>query len=243
MIPATVSTAPKISAWSWAGERRVPVTCASMVIRERVFGVYAAEPVAWPKSTSSLADEDLMTLLPRGDAKAFEAIYDRHGSAAFSLAYRIAGNRAAAEDIVQEAFLSVWRSSVRYKPERGNLRSWLLSVVHNRAIDSLRRSVVQTRHQVDAEGIEERKAAPELTDVEAFRRQEAQPARAAMERPASDQLRVVELAYFGGFTHTQIAELLGEPLGTVKGRMRLPPRKKRGGPGEGGPGTRAAPPH
>src|SRR3954447_10614874 len=71
-----------------------------------------------------------MRLVQRGDAPAFEAIYDRHGSAAFSLAYRIAGNRTQAEDIVQEAFLSVWRSSVRYQPERGNLRSWLLSVVH-----------------------------------------------------------------------------------------------------------------
>jgi RNA polymerase sigma-70 factor (ECF subfamily) len=138
--------------------------------------------LALRKSTTSLADEDLMRLVQRGDARAFEAIYDRHGSAAFSLAYRIAGNRAAAEDIVQEAFLSVWRSSVRYQPERGNLRSWLLSVVHNRAIDFLRRSVSQTRHQVDAEGIEERKAAPELTDVEAFRREEAQTVRSAASR-------------------------------------------------------------
>jgi RNA polymerase sigma-70 factor (ECF subfamily) len=203
-----------------------------MVIRERVFGVEAAEPVALRKSTTSLADEDLMALVQRGDAQAFEAIYDRHGSAAFSLAYRIAGNRGAAEDIVQEAFLSVWRSSVRYKPDRGNLRSWLLSVVHNRAIDSLRRSVVHTKHQADAEGLEERKAAPELTDVEAFRRQEAQTVRSAMERLPSDQLRVLELAFFGGFTHSQIAEMLGEPLGTVKGRMRLGLDKMRDGLGE-----------
>jgi RNA polymerase sigma-70 factor (ECF subfamily) len=173
-----------------------------------------------------------MALVQRGDARAFEAIYDRHGSAAFSLAYRIAGNRSLAEDIVQEAFLSVWRSSVRYQPERGNLRSWLLSVVHNRAIDALRRSMVQTRHQVDAEGIEERKAAPELTDVEALRRDEAQTVRAAMERLPTDQLRVLELAYFGGFTHLQIAEMLGEPLGTVKGRMRLALDKMRDGLGE-----------
>ena len=173
-----------------------------------------------------------MTLVQRGDARAFEAIYDRHGSAAFSLAYRIAGNRSAAEDIVQEAFLSVWRSSVRYKPERGNLRSWLLSVVHNRAIDSIRRSVVNTRNTVDAEGIEERKAAPELTDVEAFRREEAQTVRSAMEQLPSDQLRVVELAYFGGFTHSQIAEMLSMPLGTVKGRMRLALDKMRDGLGE-----------
>src|SRR4051812_18072901 len=190
------------------------------------------KPVASKKSTSSLADEDLMRLVQRGDARAFEAVYDRHGSAAFSLAYRIAGNRTVAEDIVQEAFLSVWRSSVRYQPERGNLRSWLLSVVHNRAIDSIRRQVVHSKRQVDADGIEERKAAPELTDVEAFRREEAQTVRSAMERLPSDQLRVIELAYFGGFTHSQIAEVLGEPLGTVKGRMRLALDKMRDGLGE-----------
>ena len=176
-----------------------------------------------------LADEDLMRLVQRGDARAFEAVYDRHGPAAFSLAYRIAGNRAAAEDIVQEAFLSVWRSAVRYEPERGNLRSWLLSVVHNRAIDWLRRSVQQERRRADAEGLEERSAAPELTDAEAFRRDEAQAVRAVMERLPADQLRVVELAYFGGFTHTQIAEMLDMPLGTVKGRMRLALDKMRDG--------------
>jgi RNA polymerase sigma-70 factor (ECF subfamily) len=184
------------------------------------------------KSTTSVADEDLMRLVQRGDARAFEAIYDRHGAAAFSLAYRMAGSRAAAEDIVQEAFLSVWRSSVRYQPERGNLRSWLLSVVHNRAIDWLRRSVTQTRHQADAEGIEEREAAPELTDVEALRRDEARTIRSAMEQLPADQLRVVELAYFGGFTHSQIADMLGMPLGTVKGRMRLALDKMRDGLGE-----------
>src|SRR5436190_10355105 len=173
-----------------------------------------------------------MTLVQRGDARAFEAIYDRHGSAAFSLAYRIAGNRPAAEDIVQDAFLAIWRSSVRYQPERGNLRSWLLSVVHNRAIDWLRRALVQTRHQVEAEGVEERKAAPEFTDLEALRRDEARTIRSAMEELPPDQLRVVELAYFGGFTHTQIAEMLGMPLGTVKGRMRLALDKMRYGLGE-----------
>jgi RNA polymerase sigma-70 factor (ECF subfamily) len=173
-----------------------------------------------------------MRLVQRGDARAFEAVYDRHGPAAFSLAYRIVGDRKAAEDIVQEAFLSVWRSSARYRPERGNLRSWLLSVVHNRAIDGLRRELVHQRRRADAEGIEERKAAPELTDAEAFRREEAQTVRAAMEQLPADQLRVVELAYFGGFTHTQIADMLGMPLGTVKGRMRLALDKLRDGLGE-----------
>jgi RNA polymerase sigma-70 factor (ECF subfamily) len=91
---------------------------------------------------------------------------------------------------------------------------------------------VQTRRQVDAEGIEERKAGPELTDAEAFRREEARTVRSAMEKLPSDQLKVVELAYFGGFTHTQIAEMLEMPLGTVKGRMRLALDKMRDGLGE-----------
>ena len=167
-----------------------------------------------------------------GDPRAFELLYDRHGGAAFSLAYRMVGTRAIAEDIVQEAFLSIWRSSVRYHPERGNLRSWLLSVVHNRAIDWLRRSLSHTRHEVEVEGIEERKAAPEFTDVEALRRDEARTVRSAMDGLPADQLRVVELAYFGGFTHSQIAEMLSMPLGTVKGRMRLALDKMRDGLGE-----------
>jgi RNA polymerase sigma-70 factor, ECF subfamily len=169
-----------------------------------------------------------MLLVQRGDAGAFEALYDRHGAAAFSLAYRIAGNRSAAEDIVQEAFLSVWRSSVRYSPTRGNLRSWLLSVVHNRAIDFLRRSLVDDRRRVHAEGVEEREA-PEFTDVEAFRRDDAKTVRATMERLPGDQLRVIELAYFGGFTQAEIATMLDMPLGTVKGRMRLALDKMRDG--------------
>jgi RNA polymerase sigma-70 factor (ECF subfamily) len=188
--------------------------------------------LALTRGTSSLADEDLMRLVQRGDARAFEAVYDRHGQAAFSLAYRIVGDRTAAEDIVQEAFLSVWRSSIRYRPDRGSLRSWLLSVVHNRAIDSLRRSLVHQRRRADAEGIEEREAAPELTDAEAFRREDAQQVRTALERLPADQLRVVELAYFGGFTHSEIASMLRMPLGTVKGRMRLALDKMRDGLGE-----------
>jgi RNA polymerase sigma-70 factor (ECF subfamily) len=181
------------------------------------------------KAMSSLGDDELMRLVQRGEVRAFEAIYDRHGTAAFSLAYRIAGNRAAAEDIVQDAFLAVWRSAVRYDAGRGSVRSWLLSVVHNRAIDWLRRSIARDRLRVDADGIEEREAAPELTDVEAFRRQEAATLRKALERLPPDQLRVIELAYYGGFTHSEIADLLGMPLGTVKGRMRLALDKMREG--------------
>src|SRR3954453_2102277 len=92
-----------------------------------------------PATLERLADEELMTLVDGKDPAAFEVFYDRHGGAAFSLAHRIVGNRAAAEDVIQEAFLSIWRSSARYDPARGSVRSWTLGIVRNRAIDALRR--------------------------------------------------------------------------------------------------------
>src|SRR5919198_3232684 len=112
-----------------------------------------------------LADEEVMQLVQQGDPRAFELIYDRHGGAAFSLAYRMTGSRAAAEDVAQEAFLSIWRSRLRYQPERGSVRTWVLGIVHNRAIDALRRSLVHERRRASAEGIEERQEAPERTEV------------------------------------------------------------------------------
>ncbi|HLM10297.1 MAG TPA: sigma-70 family RNA polymerase sigma factor [Thermoleophilaceae bacterium] len=169
----------------------------------------------------NLADEEVMQLVQGGDPRAFELLYDRHGGAVFSLAYRMVGNRAAAEDITQEAFLSIWRSRLRYDQARGSVRTWVLGIVHNRAIDGLRRSLVHDRRREAVDGIEERHEARERTDVEAARREEARSVRSALETLSDDQRRTIELAYFGGFTHSQIAELLEEPLGTVKGRMRL----------------------
>ena len=175
-----------------------------------------------------LADEDLMQLVRRGDAAAFEMVYDRHATAAFSLAYRMTGTRNAAEDVVQEAFLSLWRSGARYDRARGSVRTWVLGIVHNRAIDALRRSMVHDRRRASDEGIEERFEARERTDVEAARRDEARDVRQALETLPPEQLKVIELAYFGGFTHSEIAAMLGEPLGTIKGRMRLGLGKLRG---------------
>ena len=186
-----------------------------------------------PKDIHRLADEELMQLVRQGEADAFEAIYDRHASAAFSLAYRMAGNRNVAEDITQDAFLSIWRSRERYTPERGSVRTWVLGIVHHRSIDALRRHTVHDRRRASAEGIEERHEAPERTDVEAARREEARSVRAALEELPEEQLRVIELAYFGGFTHTQIAEMLETPIGTVKGRMRLGLEKMRRSLAEG----------
>ena len=169
----------------------------------------------------NLADEEAMQLVGEGNPRAFELIYDRHGGAAFSLAYRMVGNRVAAEDIVQEAFLSIWRSRLRYDQARGSVRTWVLGIVHNRTIDALRRGASQERRRETLDGVEERHEAPVRTDVEAARREEARSVRSALDTLPEEQRRTIELAYFGGFSHSQIAELLDEPIGTVKGRMRL----------------------
>ena len=105
-------------------------------------------------SLSALADEDLMQLVRRGDTLAFEVVYERHATAAFSLAFRMTGTRNVAEDVVQEAFLSLWRSGARYDRTRGSVRTWVLGIVHNRAIDALRRSMVHDRRRASDEGIE-----------------------------------------------------------------------------------------
>ena len=168
-----------------------------------------------------LADEEVMQLVQRGDPRAFELLYDRHGGAAYSLAYRIVGKQAAAEDVVQEALLSIWRSRRRYDPTRGSVRTWILGIVHNRAIDGLRRSSVHDRRRESLDVVEERFEARERTDVEVARREEARSVRGALETLPTEQRQTIELAYFGGFTQSQIAELMDEPVGTVKGRMRL----------------------
>jgi RNA polymerase sigma-70 factor, ECF subfamily len=175
----------------------------------------------------TLADEDLMQLMRRGDSRAFEAVYERHSGAAFSLAYRMVGRGNVAEDVVQEAFLSIWRSGARYERARGSVRTWVLGIVHHRAIDQLRRSSVHDKRRASDEGIEERLESGERTDVEVARRDEAETIRSAMETLPAEQSHVIELAYFGGFTHTEIAEMLETPVGTVKGRMRLGLEKLR----------------
>jgi RNA polymerase sigma-70 factor, ECF subfamily len=174
-----------------------------------------------------LADEELMGLVAHNDADAFEVVLERHSDAAFSLAYRICGRRSVAEDVAQEAFLAVWRSAIRYDRTRGSVRTWALGIVHNRAIDALRRSGAHDRRRASDEGIEETLEAPERTDAQAIENAAAQEIREALNELPDEQRRAIELAYFGGFTHVEIASMLDTPVGTVKGRMRLGLQKLR----------------
>jgi RNA polymerase sigma-70 factor (ECF subfamily) len=187
-----------------------------------------------PSALERLADEELMSFVDRKDANAFEVLYDRHGGPAYSLAYRIVGDRTAAEDVAQEAFLSIWRSRARFDRARGSVRSWVLSIVRNRAIDSLRRGGANAPAlDLDDETLLDSRPAEELTEDEAIRRETSNELRGALEELPADQSRVIHLAYFGGFSHSEIAEMLNMPLGTVKGRMRLGLEKIRAQIAEG----------
>ena len=181
-----------------------------------------------------------MTLIARKNAAAFEAVYDRHGTAAYSLARRIVGDSRAAEDVTQEAFISLWRSGHRYDQARGSVRGWILGIVRNRAIDFLRRtsgSAPQLNH--DDELILEQRPAPDETEAEAIRRETASDVRGALATLPPEQASVIQLAYFGGFSHSEIGGMLDIPLGTVKGRMRLGLEKIRYALAEGFVGSEA----
>ncbi len=162
-----------------------------------------------------------MSLVRGGDSAAYEVIYERHGGVAYSLAFRMCGRKQAAEDVVQEAFLSAWRRSQSYDAARGSLRTWLLGIVHHRAVDALRRTGNDGRRRVDMPVEEMELDADVSVDTEVIDRDQADMVRGALTDLPAEQSKVIELAYFGGFTHTEIADMLGVPVGTIKGRMRL----------------------
>jgi len=171
-----------------------------------------------------MADEELISLAQAGSAEAFASLYDRHSRSAYSLAYRMMGEKQSAEDLVQEVFLKVWRNSASYRAERGSVRTWILSIVHNRGVDQLRSTASRRRTQDRVEA-----SAPTSQPSEAFtetwRNSQRDQVRDALKTLPDEQLKILELAYFSGYTHVEIAGLLDLPLGTVKGRMRLGLRK------------------
>ena len=181
-------------------------------------------------STAELAqmsDEGLMTLVADMHAGAFEVLYDRHSAAVYGLCKRIVGSPAMADDVCQEAFLSIWRSGSRYDRKLGSVRSWVLSITHNHAIDQIRRSRKHADRQVHDDSLAERMPAEDVTDVDALRSVAAEETGRTLGRLPDDQRKVIELAYYSGYTHTEIAEKLELPLGTVKGRMRVGLEKRQ----------------
>ncbi len=173
-----------------------------------------------------LADEDLISLVGQGDPDAFATLYDRHSRPAYSLAYRMMGEKQAAEDLTQDAFLKLWRSATSYRADRGSVRTWLLSIVHNRGIDQLR-SVASRRRTQEKIEASAPKSQPSEAFAQSWRNSQHEQVRQALSTLPPEQLRTLELAYFSGYTHVEIAELLNVPLGTVKGRMRLGLKKMK----------------
>ena len=160
------------------------------------------------------------------DERAIASLYDRYGGIAFGLAYRIVGERNAAEDVVQDAFMSVWRRAVSYETGRGSVRTWLLSIVHHRAIDRLRGVAGRARQDVALDDFERIIAvADPWRDVEVgVQREVLQSGLATLPR---EQRETIQMAYFEGYTQQEIATAMNVPVGTVKGRLRIGLQKMR----------------
>jgi RNA polymerase sigma-70 factor (ECF subfamily) len=176
---------------------------------------------------AQLDDETLVRLLVQQDVHALEALYNRYSRPIFSLALKILGDREVVEEVVQEVFLRLWTRAYGYDPQRGKLLSWLLTITHHRAIDELRRR----RSQPETDGLQEQLAAVEDTDADPSKSlaqvEEREAVQQALAQLPEAQRRPIQLAYYGGLTQVEIAQLLQEPLGTIKTRMRLGMQKLR----------------
>ncbi len=166
-------------------------------------------------------DEELMERVAGGDTRAFEAIYDRYSRRAYSLARRITGEAAGAEEATQDAFLALWRGASRFDPERASLATWLLALARYRSIDLLRRGMPRALDRVLTEGAAESIEAPERTEDQVIALQEHDQALGLVAELRPEQREVIDLAYFAGYSQTEIAARVGIPLGTVKSRARL----------------------
>ncbi len=179
-------------------------------------------------TSSGRSDEQVLAALAQRDLAALEELYDRYNKVAYSLAYRIVGDRGTAEDVVQDAFLSVWRQAASYRRERGAPRTWLMSIVHHRSIDRLR-SGASSSNTIPYDQLPETAQESEKPSIwqQAWSHVRGDIVRRALERLPVEQKKSIELAYFSGYTQAEIAELMGVPLGTVKGRMRIGLQKLR----------------
>ena len=163
-----------------------------------------------------LSDEAVVALTARSDEAALAELYDRFGGLAFGLALRVLHDRALAEDAVQDAFLAVWRGAAGFSPERARASTWILTLVHRRAVDIVRREQRRRTDTLPAGDFGD--AGPSAADS-AWLRFERERVQSALAQLPDQQREAIELAYYGGFTQTELAERLGEPLGTIKSRM------------------------
>jgi RNA polymerase sigma-70 factor (ECF subfamily) len=168
-----------------------------------------------PKDLAHLSDEALVALVVRSDHVALAELYDRYGRVAYNLAYRVLRDSALAEDAVQEAFLAVWRTAGRFLPERSKASTWILTLTHRRAVDIVRREQRRRAESLD----EAAETAGGGADEAAWLRLERERVQTALRRLPDQQREALELAYYGGFTQSELAERLGQPLGTIKSRM------------------------
>src|SRR5213596_2011716 len=168
-----------------------------------------------PRELAHLSDEAVLALIARADEQALSELYRRFGRLAYGLAFRILRDDALAQDAVQEAFLGVWRAAGRFTAERSKPSTWLLTLVHRRAVDLVRR---EERRRTETLQPETEQAGAEAAD-EAELATQRQTIREALRQLPAEQREAIELAYYGGYTQSELAERLGEPLGTIKSRM------------------------
>ena len=181
-------------------------------------------------------DDELIAAVARGDQLALLALYDRHGRMGYGLAYRILGDAGAAEEAVQDAYLRIWRRAATFDAARGSARSWLLTIVHHCAIDLLRRRAGAPPVVAGLDEMADRRSVADAWS-EVSGRIESDRVRTAVETLPSEQRRAIEMAFFDGLTHREIAERDGLPLGTVKGRLRLGLKRLSGLLAEPAPGV------
>jgi len=179
-------------------------------------------------------DEDLLRRVSAGDEQAFRELFGRYAAVAHALAFRLVRQAQVAEEIVQEAFLAVWRSPDRYDGARGSVRSWLMGTVHHRAVDAVRREQAQRRRAEQAAGLGPGIVEDPIDDVLAAidLPRERKLVRSALGELPDEQREVIERMYFDGLSQSQIAERTGLPLGTVKSRTLLAMRRLRAAIGE-----------
>jgi RNA polymerase sigma-70 factor, ECF subfamily len=171
-----------------------------------------------PRDLAHLSDEAVVALVARSQEAALAELYDRYGAAAYALARRIVRDPALAEDAVQEAFLAVWRSAGGFVPERASAASWIMTLVHRRAVDLVRR---EQRRRADPLPDDAAERTTEASAADAvWLRLERERVQAALQQLPDQQRETLELAYYGGFTQSELAERLGRPLGTIKTQMR-----------------------